>query len=402
MNTELKPTKSEYDFDHVYDRSGTNAIKNDPRILKLFFGYEDLLPLWVADMDFRAPEVIVNALEQRIRHPIYGYTTIGKKYVDAIKNWFERRHNWKIDTEWIRYSPGVVPAINFIIQQYSRPGDRVIIQPPVYYPFKQSIEENGRCLLQNELIYKNNQYSINFEDLEELCKQKRVKMLILCNPHNPVGRVWTFDELEQIGKICIKYDVMVVSDEIHCDLIMPGHKYTPFASISEEFAQNSIICTAPTKTFNLAGLQVSNVIIPNEKLRTLYSVKQNLLGLHGPTIFGAEALKAAYNLGEDWLNAVLKYIYNNYLYFVKALGKNMPKAKVLPLEGTYLLWVDFRAYQIEDKEMNKKIREDAKIALDGGTMFGLGGKGFQRFNLACPRSILEEVIQRLTPIFAQK
>ena len=250
-------------------------------------------------------------------------------------------------------------------------------------------------------MYTKKSYKINYEELEELCAQKRVKLFILCNPHNPVGRVWSKDELLRIGTICIENDVLILADEIHCDLIMPGHKFVPFASLSEEFAQKSITCNAPTKSFNIAGLHVSNVIIPNQELRKKYTVKQNLLALHGPTIFGAEALKSAYNQGAPWLDAVLNYIQENYLYFKKELKQILPKTQILPLEGTYLVWVDFNAYGLDDERLEKIIKKKARLALDAGKMFGLGGKGFQRFNIACPRSVLTKVVERLKTAFLE-
>jgi cystathionine beta-lyase len=292
-----------------------------------------------------------------------------------------------------------VPAVNFIIQQFTKPGDKIIIQPPVYYPFKESIEKNGRRVLNNELKLNNSKYTMNFDELEELASQKRVKMLILCSPHNPVGRVWIKDELIKLGNICLVHNILVIADEIHGDLIFPDHTQIPFASISEEFAQNSITCTAPTKTFNLAGLHVSNVIIPNKKILDEFKSKMDSLDIQVPTIFGAEAMIAAYNHGEPWLDAVLGYIRKNYHYFTQAIKQIIPKVNIFPLEGTYLVWIDFRPLGLSADKIDEIIQQGAKLALDRGKKFGKGGEGFQRFNIACPRSILRDVINKLETAF---
>ena len=388
-----------FDFDTIVDRSNTQSVKWEPRMIKHYIGSEDLFPLWVADMDFKAPDVILQALHKRVEHGIFGYTTVGKEYIESIQNWYRRRHDWEIDSKWLKYSPGIVPAVNFIIQQFSKPGDKIIIQPPVYYPFKDSIEKNGRQLLNNELIQSNSRYTMNFDELEELTNQKRVKMLILCSPHNPVGRVWTKEELTKLGNICLTHNILVLADEIHGDLIFPEQTQIPFASISEEFAQNSITCTAPTKTFNLAGLHVSNVIIPNKQIRDEFKTKMHTLDIQVPTIFGAEAMIAAYNHGEPWLDAVLDYIKENYFYFTQAIKQILPKVIIFPLEATYLVWVDFRSLGLSPDKIDNIIKQKAKLALDRGKKFGKGGEGFQRFNIACPRSILQDVIDKLETAF---
>lgn len=394
-----------WNFDEVIDRTGTRAIKWDQEFMKEYFKVGDLLPLWVADMDFRAPEALINALKKRADHGIFGYTLSGDPYKDAVVNWFQRRHNWAIEKDWLLYAPGVVPAVKFIIQTFTRPGDKIIIQEPVYYPFKTSIQENGRIVLNNQLVIKNNRYEIDFKDLEEKCKTPRVKMLILCSPHNPIARVWTKEELTKIGKICNKHNVLVLSDEIHCDLIFPGHEHIPYASISKKFAENSITCTAPSKTFNIAGLKASNTIISNKQLRDKLTITMQNISIMGPSIFGGIALETVYNDCEDWLDDLLVYLKSNYDFLVEFIKENMPGVEVFDLEGTYLAWVDFRKLGIDAKKLDEIIKQEAKVGLDDGAMFGESGGCFQRVNLACPKSILEEALVRiqkaLTPYVAK-
>lgn len=388
-------TKKGWDFNKIIDRSDTKAIKWDKQFMEMYFGEGELLPLWVADMDFRAPDVLINALKKRVEHGIFGYTNPGDSYNEAVINWFKKRHNWIIKKEWIQYSPGIVPAINFIIQTFSRPGDKVIIQEPVYYPFRDCIEKNGRQVLNNELKIEKKRYLIDFKDLREKCETYRTKMLILCNPHNPVSRVWTKEELTQLGEICIENNVLVISDEIHCDLIFPGHKHIPFSTISQEFADNTLICTAPSKTFNIAGLKASNIIIPNKELKKEFETTMNNVSIRGPTIFGDIALETVYNKCEDWLDALLIYIKDNYDFLVNFIEEHFPNALVHDLEGTYLAWVDFRELKLDPKELDEIIKKEAKVALDDGAMFGKSGGGFQRINLACPKSILHEALKKI-------
>lgn len=389
------PKKNRYNFDELITREGTDAIKWDTKFMEEYFGVGDLLPLWVADMDFRAPEVLLQALKKRVDHGIFGYTIPSESYYQAIINWFKRRHGWSIEKEWLQFAPGVVTAINVIIQTFSKPGDGVIIQEPVYYPFARTIKNNGREVLNNELLFSGGSYQIDFNDLKEKCAMPRTKLLILCSPHNPIARVWKTEELKQLGEICIENNVLVISDEIHCDITFNNHKHIPFASISRDFAERSFTCVAPTKTFNIAGLKSSNVIIPNPTLREDFTTVLTNISIASPSIFALVATETAYNSCENWLNEVLAYIWDNYCFLKDFFAINFPNCYVLPLEGTYLPWVDFRPLGIEAKELDRIIKEEAKVGLDDGAMFGESGAGFQRINIACPREILKEALNRI-------
>ncbi|MFX0049907.1 MAG: MalY/PatB family protein [Candidatus Hodarchaeota archaeon] len=387
-------------FDEVIDRSNTGSIKWDPFYLKKLFGKEDLLPLWVADMDFRAPQPVIDALIERAKHGIFGYTGPDPiKYNNSVISWFKRRHNWDLNEDWLVFSPGIVQACTYLIQRFTQPGDKVIIQDPVYYPFAMTIKNNGRRIVSNQLVLNNGHYQMNFEELEEKAKDPRSKALILCSPHNPVGRVWSKKELRKLGDICLENDVLVISDEIHCDLIFPEHKHVVFASISEEFAQHSITCTAGSKTFNLAGFQHSNVIIPNERLRETFKVQMENNVLINPNSFGALALQVAYDQGEEWLDSLIQVLVRNLNFLKTFISDNISKISVIEPEGTYLIWLDFREFGLEHKELEKKILEEAKLALDSGYKFGAGGEGFERINIACPLSILKESLERIARTF---
>jgi cystathionine beta-lyase len=357
----------------------------------------DLLPLWVADMDFECPKPVVDAIKKEAEGCVYGYNWHGTpKYLDAVTGWMVRRHQWEVDPKWIVYSPGIVPAINMMVQTFSNVGDKIIVQPPVYYPFFSAVTENGRKLLLNQLHYENQKYTFDFEDFEEKAKDPLAKIFILCSPHNPVGRVWTKEELKKLGDICLEHDILIISDEIHHDLILPGNKHTVFSTISEEFEQKTIVCTAPSKTFNLAGLQVSNIIITNEKMRQSFIntiVHKNGIGI--PNSFGIVAMIAAYNEGEEWLEQVLKYIDSNFEYLKDFIRSKIPNVKYIEPEGTYLAWLDFNSLGLNDEELKDVILNKAKIALDAGKLFGAGGDGFQRINVACPKSILEDAMRRI-------
>ena len=387
-------------FDEVIDRSNTGSIKWDPFYLKKRFGKEDLLPLWVADMDFRAPQPVIDALVKRAKHGIFGYTGPDpSKYNNSVINWFKRRHNWSLNEDWLVFSPGIVQACTYLIQRFSQPGDKVIIQNPVYYPFASIIENNGRRIVSNQLDLVDCNYRMNYEDFEEKAKDPRTKMLILCSPHNPVGRVWLKDELTKLGDICLENDILVISDEIHCDLIFPEHKHTVFASISEDFAQHSITCTAGSKTFNLAGFQHSNVIIPNERLRKTFKGQMENNALTTPNVFGALALQVAYDKGEEWLGSLIQVLERNLNFLKTFINNRLPKVSVIEPEGTYLIWLDFRAFGLGHKELEKKILEEANLALDSGYKFGAGGEGFERINIAWPFSILQESLERIAKVF---
>ncbi|MDN5351882.1 MAG: cysteine-S-conjugate beta-lyase [Clostridiales bacterium] len=384
-----------YTFDDVIDRKNTNSIKWEPAVLKNLFGEDDLLSMWVADMDFKCPDPVVEALVKRASHGIYGYSDIDDGYYDAIIQWNKRRNDWHLDKSWIVFTPGVVPAVNYLVQAFCKTGDKVIIQNPVYYPFSSAIVNNGATIVLNPLKETDGDYVMDYEDLEEKAKDPRVKLLILCSPHNPVGRVWRKEELERLGEICIANHVLVVADEIHSDLIMSGHKHTPFAGISEAFANNSITCVAPSKTFNLAGLQVSNIIIPNEQLRNEYQIILENNAIRHPNTFGIVALEAAYTKGEPWLEAVLEYIEGNMDYIKTFVDERLPEIKFKKPEGTYLAWLDFRGLGMDQKALESWMQKELKLALDEGYIFGSGGEGFERINAACPRVLLEEALGRI-------
>ena len=388
-------------FDEVIDRSNTGSVKWDPFYLKKLFGKKDLLPLWVADMDFRAPQPVIDALVKRVKHGIFGYGSCNPvKYNNSVINWFKRRHNWSLSEDWLVFSPGIVQACTYIIQRFTQPGDKVIIQNPVYHPFASIIKNNGRIVVSNNLKLVDGQYCMDYEDLEEKTKDPRTKILILCSPHNPIGRVWSKEELTRLGDICLKNDILVISDEIHCDLIYPKYKHTVFALISEEFAQHSITCTAGSKTFNLAGLQHSNVIIPNEGLREAFKVQMEINALTIPNSFGALALQVAYDEGEEWLDSLIHVLERNLTFLESYIYSKLPKISVIKPEGTYLVWLDFRAFGLGHKELEKKMLGEAKLALDSGYKFGAGGEGFERINIACPLSILKECLERIAKAFS--
>jgi cysteine-S-conjugate beta-lyase len=392
-------------FDQKIDRSGSNSIKwefkqreGDPHHwdrTDRSLGEDGVLPMWVADMDFLCPEPVIQAIAARAQRGIYGYTAPGDGFYRAVVNWMSRRHGWDIDPDWICITPGVVPALHMLVRAFTSPGDRVVIQPPVYYPFRSAIERNGAEVVANPLIYEAGRYRMDFADLEQKVQDPRTKMLILCSPHNPVGRVWTRKELLRLGEICIANNVLVVSDEIHGDLIMRGVMFTPFAKISDEFAEHSITCTAPSKTFNLAGLQTSCTIASNPDLRVRLIEVIESNGLSLPNAFGVVALQAAYNHGEAWLEQALDYVSGNLEYLEAFVHKNLPQIDVVRPEGTYLVWMDCRRLGISDEALKKLMLEDARVYLDDGPLFGPEGAGFQRINIACPRSILIEALERI-------
>ncbi len=383
----------DWNFDEIIDRSSTASMKWEPEILTATFGKgrENLLPLWVADMDFKCPTVVRAAMEKRLSHQIYGYSLIDPSYFPALISWYQRRHHWEIDRNWITTTPGIVPAIHYMVQCFTRPGDQIILQTPVYYPFARAVRNNGRRVLENPLQITANHYQMDFIDLEKKAKDPRVTMAILCSPHNPVGRVWTKKELETFGNICIENNILVISDEIHCDLIMPGFRHTCFPTISDTFARHSITAVAASKTFNLAGLQQSSLIIPDARLRRQMETYMEDLGFKnsvGGTLFGPIAAAAAYNSAEAWLEDLILYLHENFIYLKTCLETQLPGVKVYDLEGTYLVWVDFRKTGLDPDKLIQVLEEDARIGLDHGEWFGENGAGFERFNIACPRSVL--------------
>ncbi|WP_407309263.1 MalY/PatB family protein [Desulfosporosinus sp. SB140] len=381
-----------YDFDKLYDRRRTGSIKWD--FNQRIFGREDVLPLWVADMDFLAPEAVVEALVNRAKHGIYGYTDGMDEYYDSLTAWMAERHSWQIQRDWIVFSPGIVPALNELVRALTKPGDKILLQSPVYPPFFQAIKNHGRELVNSQLNLVNGKYVMNFEDLEEKFAHG-VKMMILCSPHNPVGRVWQREELERLGRLCLTYDVLVISDEIHSDLIYNGYRHIPLSSLTPELASQSIVCTAPSKTFNLAGLQTSNLIIPNKKYREAYKSSANLTGIHHPNLFGITALETAYREGREWLEQLMLYLQGNLEFLTSFIARELPQIGVIQPEGTYLVWLDFRALDLEPKTLQEFLVHKAGVGLNAGYAFGAGGEGFERINIGCPRSVLEEGLERI-------
>ncbi|AMM58079.1 TPA: pyridoxal phosphate-dependent aminotransferase [Clostridioides difficile] len=381
-----------YNFNEIVDRSNNFSSKWSEMEKK--YGTNDLLPMWVADMDFKAAPCIIDSLKNRLEQEIYGYTTRPDSYNESIVNWLDRRHNWKIKSEWLIYSPGVIPAISLLINELTKANDKIMIQEPVYSPFNSVVKNNNRELIISPLQkLENGNYIMDYEDIEN--KIKDVKLFILCNPHNPVGRVWTKDELKKLGDICLKHNVKIISDEIHSDIILKKHKHIPMASISKEFEKNTITCMAPTKTFNIAGLQSSYVILPDEKYYKLLDDAFTRIDIKRNNCFSLVATEASYNNGESWLESFLEYLESNIDFAIKYINENMPKLKVRKPEGTYLLWVDFSALGLSDEELESILVQKGKVALNQGNSFGIGGSGYQRINLACPRSMLEEALIRI-------
>ncbi len=377
-----------YDFDEIIDRRGTNCVKWD--------GAEnpDVLPMWVADMDFRTAPAIIEALSRRVDHGVFGYTRVPQSYYESITGWFARRHGWNIDNDWIIYTSGVVPALSAIIKALTAPGDKVLIQTPVYNCFFSSIRNNGCEIVESPLVYADNTYSIDFEDLERKVSDPKVKAMILCNPHNPAGRVWSRDELIRIGEICIRHDVVVIADEIHCELVMPGYEYTPFASISEEFSRHSVSCVSPSKAFNIAGLQIANIVCADAGRRAKIDRAININEVCDVNPFGVIALQAAYNEGAEWLDQLLEYIHGNYEYMRRFCEEHLHDFPITKLEGTYLVWMDCRKFGMTSAELEKMLIQDAKLWLNAGTMYGKDGEGFMRWNIACPRTRMIEGLKR--------
>jgi cystathionine beta-lyase len=379
-----------FDFDQPIDRYGTQSIKFDSAAER--GKPADAFPLWVADMDFSAPPCVAEALEQRVAHGVYGYSDTDGAYDSALTSWFAVRHGWRVEPRWNCVTPGVVPALFFAVRGLTEPGDGVLLQTPVYYPFFAAVREQGRALLENGLVLRDGRYEIDFDDFER--KAKQAKLFLLCSPHNPVGRVWTRDELARMGEICLAHGVTVVSDEIHADFVFPGHTHTVFASLSENFAQMTVTCTSPSKTFNLAGLLHANVLIKNEALRGKFKATHAQTGLSQGSLMGMIACKAAYENGQPWLAALLAYLEGNLALAGDMLSRN-PKIKIIPPEGTYLLWLDCRAMGLAPAALDGYFLRDAKLWLDAGTMFGPGGEGFARLNMALPRAKLRECLERL-------
>jgi len=385
-----------YNFDEIVEREGTNCIKWDAR--GHVFKDNNVLPLWVADMDFKTPRFIADALKERAGHEIYGYTFRGDSYYEAIIGWMKRRHGWDIKKEWISFSPGVVAGLTIAIETFSNPGDEVIVQPPVYYPFFNSVQGTGRKMVENPLKLKNSRYFFDLEDLKSKINA-HTKILLLCSPQNPGGMVWSKGELTELANLCLDNKILVISDEIHSDLAFSAYKHTPLATISEEAAMNTVTCMAPSKTFNVAGLASSVVIIPDKRKYASYERRLEVGHLNMGNIFGAVALEAAYAHGDEWLGQMVDYLEENYNFLKNFFKNELPDVKVMEAEGTYLVWLDFRHYGMKDKELSEFIIEKAKVGLNNGAKFGTGGDGWMRLNIGCPRSILEEALTRLKNAF---
>lgn len=389
--------KMDRNFNQIINRHNTNSLKYD--FMSTHNKPEDTLPMWVADMDFQAPIAVSRRLEEISHFGIYGYSDNRSTYFDAVLSWYHKNFNWHAKAEWILRTPGVVFAIVAAIRGLTVEGDSVMIQQPVYYPFAQVVKENKRNLVNSPLVLENGRYHMDLADFEAKITAHHVKLFVLCSPHNPVGRVWTLEELEAVGEICLRHHVIIVSDEIHSDFTTPGHPHTIFASICDAFAENSIICTSPSKTFNLAGLQVSNIFIPNRILRAKVTAAIAATGYDEINIFALGACEAVYREGQEWLDNLRKYLTDNLHYVYMYLEKYLPQIQVIEPEGTYLVWLDCRGLGLSDKERVAAIEEKGKLWLDTGTMFGEEGSGFERINIACPRATLEDALKRLRKAF---
>lgn len=382
-----------YDFNRIIDRRNTNSLKFD---FALERGYpEDVLPLWVADMDFRAPEPVLRALHRAVDHGIFGYSDVKEPYFQALKTWFQTHFAWEARPEWLIKTPGVVFAIAAAIRAMTAEGDGVLIQTPVYYPFRAVIEDQKRRVVDNPLRYADGRYEIDFEDFERKITDEQVKVLLLCSPHNPVGRVWTAEELRRMGRICREHGVYVISDEIHCDFTLPGHSHTAFFTANPELMERTVLCTAPSKTFNLAGLQVSNIWIPGERLRRAFQHEIDVTGYSQLNTLGLVACQAAYAEGGDWLDACKRYLQENLAFLRTFLREHLPEIRLVEPEGTYFAWLDCSALGLSQAALNDLIIHRARLWLDAGHIFGAQSGQFQRVVLACPRKTLEEALRRL-------
>lgn len=383
-----------YNFDSINNRVGTNSVKWDI--------HPDVIPLWVADMDFQVLPELKEALSKRVDEGIFGYTLVPESYYEAIINWFDRRHHWHIDRSWILYTSGVIPAMAAALKAFTLPGEKVLIQTPVYNCFFSSIANCGCEPVENELVREGNTYRIDFADFENKCADPKTTVFLLCNPHNPAGRVWTKEELERMNEICMRHDVKVISDEIHCELIMPGYTFVPFASVSEACADNSVVLNSPTKNFNIAGLQIANIICKNRQWLRRIDRAVNINETCDVNPFGVIALQEAYNKGAEWIDELNTYLYDNYKALKDFFHEELPKLEVLKLEGTYLVWVDITALEFTSDEVADKLLKEAKVWVNSGTMYGRkAGQGYLRINIATPRATLMEGLKRMGRLLSQ-
>ena len=382
-----------FDFDTVVDRRGTVSTKHDTVAAN---GYPaDVLPMWVADMDYRVPPCITDALQKNVAHGIFGYSYAPEEYYTAVQNWFASRFDWQIQRDWMVFSPGVVFALSAAIRVMTQPGAAVLVQPPVYYPFYNVIHNNHRKLVESQLIYADGRYRIDFGDFERKIVDNAVELFILCSPHNPICRVWTEEELRRIGEICHRHGVKVVSDEIHCDFTWPGHPHAPFIKACPEMAEDTIVCTAPSKSFNLAGLQTSNIIIPGQRWREAWQQEMLRINFHAPNSLGLRACQAAYEGGAQWLDECKAYMWENMNYVRSFLEENIPRIKLVEPEGTYFAWLDCSDLGLNKEELDNLIIHKARLWLDTGSLFGVCSEQFQRVVLACSRSVVVEAMERL-------
>lgn len=397
---------AEDQFDIVHNRRGTNSIKWD-------FAYQDgelkqindevdaeaalkPLPMWLSDMEFQTSPKIIEALQQRAQHGIYGYTKPTDSYYRSISSWISRRYNWDIEEDWLIISAGVMPAVNMAIQAFTEPGEKIIIQTPVFHPFTESIEFNDRVVLRNSLLLEDNKYVMDFDDLEKKAADPKTKMIVFCSPHNPIGRVWSRQELMRVGEICEKHDLLIVSDEIHCDLVYSWAEFTTFGAVDERFIDRLVVCNGPSKSFNLPGLKTATVIIPNPVLREKFKIiPRNLNELFSVNIFGTLALQTAYEQGEPWLVQLKKYLEGNYLFLKDYIDQHIPGLRLQEAEGLYLVWIDCRSLGLDEKELRQLFIDDAKVYPEQGSTYGVEGEGYIRLNIACPRKILEGAMKRI-------
>ncbi|ASK62878.1 cystathionine beta-lyase [Virgibacillus phasianinus] len=379
-------------FTDVHNRKDTRSVKWD--ILQDVFQSNDVLPMWVADMDFQTPQPVIDALVKRSKHGIFGYTILDNDVKDSIANWLKRRHNWSIQTDWLAFSPGVVASLHMAVQAFTEPSDKILIQTPVYTPFYNVIKKHNREVVKSPLKYSDNTYQIDFEDFEKKLKNG-VKAFVLCSPHNPVGRVWQRDELKKMADLCVAYDVLIISDEIHGDLTFPGNKHIPIATLSEEINQQTITFMSPSKTFNLAGLQASYIVMADEKKRATLTEQLESQGHHMLNTMGNIALETAYNHGDDWLDELRNILQEHRDYVVAMFDQHAKQLKVIQSEGTYLLWIDCSALGLDDKSLKKFMIEQARVGMNAGIEYGEEGSQFMRMNIACPKATLEEGVNRI-------
>lgn len=386
-----------YSFEYAHTRKGMQAAKwdaMDPHTPP------DIVPFSVADMELLSPPEIIEELKKTAEFGMWGYTWWGERYANAIKHWMLTRHDWAIESEWIVQLNGVVQGLYAAVRAFSEPGDGILIQTPVYYPFYRAISLNKRTLVENPLTLENGRYTINFEDFEE--KAKQAKIFIMCSPHNPIGRVWTQEELRRMGDICLRNNVLVISDEIHFDLIMPGFRHISFPTLGEEYANNCILCTAASKTFSLAGLCVANAITPNKELRDALENEVNVSGCYTYSIFGIRALETGYTQCAEWVDELTRHIHGNYIYFKEFMAEHFPDVWVADLEGTYLCWFDCRCFGMSGEELSQFLQKEAHLYLDDGFIFGPQGDGFERINLACTRKVLADALERFKKAMANR